>query len=71
MNELNLSVKGMMCGSCEKRVTNALGQLNGVKTCVANASNGTVKTTYDDTMISKEIIKETIDEIGYIVDAEI
>lgn len=36
MNEINLNVEGMMCGGCEKRIENALGDIKGVKNVKAN-----------------------------------
>ena len=43
MNEINLNVEGMMCGGCEKRIENALGDIKGVKNVKANHEEGTVK----------------------------
>ena len=31
MNETILNVEGMVCGGCEKRVENALGDIKGIK----------------------------------------
>ena len=38
MNEINLNVEGMMCGGCEKRIENALGDIKGVKKVKAELS---------------------------------
>ncbi len=41
MKELELKVEGMVCGGCEKRVVNALSDLQGVSEVVASYQNGT------------------------------
>ena len=43
MNEIILNVEGMMCGGCEKRIENALGEVKAIKNIKANHEDGTVK----------------------------
>lgn len=66
MKEIKINVKGMVCGGCEKRVVNALSEIEGIKEVTADHTNGTViiKT---DKEIEKNIIKETIEDIGFEV----
>ena len=66
MEEIILNVEGMMCGGCEKRIENAVANIEGVEKVVANHENGTVIVT-----ASKNIdlgqIKEKIEDIGFKV----
>jgi len=57
MKEITINVKGMVCGGCERRVVNALSEIEGIEEVVANHTNGTViiKTEKE---IEKNIIKE-------------
>lgn len=43
MKELVLRVEGMHCESCENRIKNVLGDLDGVLEVVANHHEGIVK----------------------------
>ena len=62
-----IKVDGMMCEGCERRVNHALSSLEGVSTCKANAKENRVELEFDETLVSKEDIKESIEEIGYVV----
>lgn len=63
-----VSISGMTCGHCVKRVENALGELNGVTSVVVNlAEKNAIIEVSDNT--SDELIRETIDDIGYTVEA--
>ena len=66
MSEINLEVKGMMCGGCENRVKNALSEIEGVKEVTADHTNGKVTVVCENT-VTKDVIKETIEDIGYEV----
>ena len=64
MNEISLNVKGMMCGGCENRVKNALGNLEGIEKVTADHTTGEVIVFCNNT-VDKKIIEETIEDIGY------
>lgn len=66
MEEIKLNVNGMVCGGCEKRVVNAVSTIEGVKEVIANYKEGTV-VVKADTKISKDIIKEKIEDLGFEV----
>lgn len=66
MEELKLNVSGMVCGGCEKRVVNALSELEGVKEVIANYKEGTVLVK-SETEIPEDIIKEKIEDLGFEV----
>lgn len=65
-NEM-IKAKGMSCEHCEKRVNNAILELDGVASCVANAKKGEIKVSFDETKTSLKAICEVIDEAGYEV----
>ncbi len=66
MKETVLIVNGMMCGGCENRVKNAIKNIEGVENVTADHTTGKVTVTSNDN-VSKETIKETLQDIGYEV----
>ncbi len=66
MKEIILIVNGMMCGGCENRVKNAVKNIEGVENVTADHTTGKV-TVISNNQVSKEIIKETLQDIGYEV----
>ena len=64
MKEIILIVNGMMCGGCENRVKNAIKNIEGVENVTADHNTGKV-TVISNNQISKEIIEETLEDIGY------
>ena len=69
MKEIILNVKGMVCNGCENRVQNALKNIEGVEEVIANHNDGTVKVTSKEE-VSKDVIKEKIEDIGFEVEKE-
>lgn len=66
MKELELKVEGMVCNGCEKRVVNALSDLQGISEAIANHQNGTVLVKMTEE-VDIEVIKEKIDDLGFEV----
>ena len=66
MKELELRVEGMVCGGCEKRVVNALSDLQGVSEVVASYQNGTVLVKMTEE-VDVEVLKEKIEDLGFEV----
>lgn len=64
MKEIILKVKGMMCGGCENRVKNAIGNIEGVEKVTADHTTGEVVVTARDN-VSQNIIEEVLEDIGY------
>ncbi len=56
----------MMCEGCENRVKNAIKNIEGVENVTANHTTGKV-TVISNNQVSKETIKETLEDIGYEV----
>lgn len=63
MKETILIVNGMMCGGCENRVKNAIKNIEGVENVTADHNTGKVIVISNN----EEIIKETLEDIGYEV----
>ena len=66
MKETNLIVNGMMCEGCENRVKNAIKNIEGVENVTADHNTGKV-IVISNNEVSEEIIKETLEDIGYEV----
>ncbi|PAE15144.1 copper-binding protein [Virgibacillus sp. 7505] len=65
--EMTLQVNGMTCGHCEKAVKGALGELEGIQGVDVDLASGKVDVVYDDTLVTKDDMKEAIEEQGYEV----
>lgn len=64
MEEIVLKVNGMMCGGCENRVKNAVKNIDGVESVIADHNTGKVVVTTNKE-VSENIIIETLEDIGY------
>lgn len=67
MAQIQLNVKGMSCGHCKMAVTNALEELDGVKSVEVSVEKGKADVEYDDSKVSIEQMKEAVEEQGYDV----
>ncbi|MEC0301912.1 copper chaperone CopZ [Terribacillus saccharophilus] len=65
--EMTLQVNGMTCGHCEKAVKGALGELEGIQGVEVDLASGKVDVVYDDSLVTKNEMKEAIEEQGYDV----
>lgn len=65
--QTELKVEGMTCGHCTGAVEGALAKETGVKKAKANLESGLVTIDYDESEISLDKIKETIEDQGYDV----
>ena len=64
MEEIVLKVNGMMCGGCENRVKNAVQNIDGVESVIADHNTDKV-IVIKNKNISKNIIIKTLEDIGY------
>lgn len=69
MKEIKLKVKGMMCSGCEKRVSNSLSMIEGIKEVIVSYSKETVVIKASEN-VDINIIKEQIEELGFEVGEE-
>lgn len=68
MQNITLKVEGMSCGHCVKAVESSVGELNGIESVKVNLDEAEVAVSFNDTQVSLEQIKETIEEQGYDVE---
>lgn len=66
MKEIEIKVKGMVCGGCEKRVINAVSSIEGVENVIANHETGKVDIVYKES-VDVQSIKDKIEDIGFEV----
>ena len=64
MKEIEIKIKGMVCGGCEKRVETALKTIEGIKEVTADHTTGKVKIQTEGD-IDKDTIKEKIEDIDF------
>lgn len=67
MQTVTLNVQGMSCGHCVKAVEGSVGELAGVSEVKVNLADAKVEVAFDESQVSLEQIKETIDDQGYDV----
>ncbi|MEK4229847.1 copper chaperone CopZ [Solibacillus sp. FSL H8-0538] len=67
MQNVTLNVQGMSCGHCVKAVEGSVGELAGVNEVKVILADAQVEVVFDESQVSLEQIKETIDDQGYDV----
>lgn len=67
MKKVELKVLGMNCPHCERRVVNALNEVEGIMTSEANHKKKRVVVEFDENKVNENIIKDTIKDAGYQV----
>ncbi len=63
MEKIGLSVEGMHCGACVRRVTNALAGVEGVR--VDSVEVGSARVDFDPATVTPERIAEAVNKIGF------
>ncbi len=63
----SIGIEGMTCHSCVSLIQSTVGELSGViSICVSlECKEGVVE--YDNGLISREQIRETIDDMGFVI----
>jgi len=64
-DSLTLSIEGMHCGGCVRRVTTALEGVKGVE--LGSVAVGSAQMTFDPNRVSVEEIAAAVDRIGFSV----
>ncbi|MEK4387733.1 copper chaperone CopZ [Solibacillus sp. FSL W7-1464] len=67
MQNVTLNVQGMSCGHCVKAIEGSVGQLEGVNEVKVKLDVAQVEVSFNETQVSIDTIKETIDDQGYDV----
>lgn len=63
---MKINVEGMACSGCEKRIQNALMEIDEIKSVKASHEIGVVEIVLDKE-IDRVIIENIIEEIGFTV----
>lgn len=69
MARIALTVKGMTCDGCERRVSSALTRLDGVREAKADHHAERVSVRYDPERVGEDALREQIEQAGYEVSA--
>ena len=62
-----VQVEGMSCNHCKMAVENAAKQLPGMLLAEVDLAAKTLQVEYDDEKISREKIRQTVEEVGFEV----
>lgn len=65
---IQLNVSGMTCEGCENTVESALTKVDGVVTAEASYVKSVASVSYDTTKVKRELLTETINNLGYHVE---
>ena len=68
MKEIIVNVKGMVCGGCENRVKNALGEIEGVEKVEADYKTGIVKVLSNNN-VDKKTVENVIEDLGFEINS--
>jgi len=60
-----MTVSGMTCDGCERRITSALSAVNGVDRVSADHETGTVTLQADPDVTSVDVVRGVIEDLGY------
>ncbi len=63
-----LSIEGMHCGACVRRVTDALGKIEGVQ--VNSVKVGSASVTFNPEQATVEKIASAVNKIGFAIRTE-
>lgn len=67
MAKMELAVKGMTCGGCERTVSRALERLEGVRGAKADRRAERVVVDHDPARVDEQALRARIVETGYEV----
>lgn len=68
MQNISLNVQGMSCGHCVKAIEGSVGELEGVNQVSVKLDEALVEVSFNESEVSLDKIKETIEEQGYDVE---
>jgi copper chaperone len=67
-NRISLSIEGMHCEACVRRVTNALNSVEGVR--ADSVKVGSANVTFNPETVKPEQIAAAVDRIGFTAHVE-
>ena len=66
---ITLSVSGMHCSSCVRRIERALGVTQGVSSVKVDMIGGKASVVYDPGIVTDGALKEIVRQLGFVVAA--
>lgn len=60
-----LSLTGLDCADCARKLEQAVARLEGVMAATVNFAAGKLKVSYDEALVSRQVITDTIKGLGY------
>ncbi|WNY29240.1 Copper chaperone CopZ [Methanimicrococcus stummii] len=67
METVTFKVGGMTCGHCQRRVQDALTNIDGVSKASVNLEKGEATVEYDGFKTSADVLKKAVADAGYEV----
>ncbi|MCY8939677.1 copper chaperone CopZ [Peribacillus frigoritolerans] len=67
MKNITLNIQGMSCGHCVNSIEGSVGQLEGINQVNVKLNDAQVEVTFNESQVSLDKIKETIEDQGYEV----
>ncbi len=58
-------IGGMSCAACSSRIEKAIGGIGGVSSVNANYGNNTATVTYDDSVVTEDMVRDAVESAGY------
>lgn len=68
MENITINVQGMSCGHCVSAIEESVGELSGVNQVDVKLNKAQVVVSFNESQVSLNTIKETIEEQGYDVE---
>ncbi|MCM3161255.1 MULTISPECIES: copper chaperone CopZ [Metabacillus] len=67
METVTIKVEGMSCQHCVNSIEGSVGKLEGVSTVKVDLDRGTVNIDFDPEKVTKDKMKDAIEDQGYDV----
>ncbi|WP_240377912.1 heavy-metal-associated domain-containing protein [Bacillus piscicola] len=67
MRTIKFQLEPLTCPSCIKKIEGTLGKMDGVENVKVLFHSSKVKSTYDESKITSDELKNTIEKLGYPV----
>ncbi|HLS09352.1 heavy-metal-associated domain-containing protein [Lentibacillus sp.] len=67
MKTAKFQLEPLTCPSCIKKIEGKLAKMDGVKNAKVLFNSSKVKSTYDESKVTSDELKDTIEKLGYPV----
>ena len=66
MTKIIINVDGMHCAACSSTVEKALNKKEGIESCSVNLTGGNALISFDENIVSTDVIIETVNNAGFV-----